>query len=637
MEIAAAMAKLARCPACYTELELPAEVADGDSADAWAKCPACEESFQVADAKPRVVKQAQLSSGPVEARDEAKTAPTEPATTETVAGGLNESLLDSFLRDGPTSATQPDIPKQDTEAEADATSLPSLGELKSLEDLFRGGKEPAESTATEETEAAESDFGTKETVELGEPSPVDDRRPTLGQMFDESKTETSTADSGSYDSVEEAAEAALKEPETLEPESAEGAEQENKKTTGEFDGMTLQDFAAPQFDDASTAPEEVAATTDDAPSFDQFTESSFGEPADHLDESKSLRASMGFPATDDPLEVQDEQRERVGITFDDDDDHGELSFAQVDAPRGVVASRKKKSSFSLLRTMIGVVLGGMFGLYAGYLVILWIKVDDPLDAARLYPDVVKPQALRSAGADGSEVSLAQGPEFSEEESTAVEDSGGIDPVTYQEPVDEPMPWEQQPAAPVAQETVAPVILDAPQYTAAQLQQYTAAAEAAGPALIAGGDIDRAKGSSYATIAKLAEALTFGEGAADASWNYSARQVFPPLFATQQAQGQISQIAGFWLTSPKRRHGGIFFCGTPDAGRQAGSVAEYQFTLPGGQSLTVLTPETLADNVTGARTVAVIGSVVYKPAERIEGYTGDEAVVIWSENLLPAGN
>lgn len=641
MEIAAAMAKLARCPACYTELELPAEVADGDSADAWAKCPACEESFQVADAKPRVVKQAQLSSGPVEARDEAKSeAPAEPATTETVAGGLNESLLDSFLRDGPTSSTQPDTPKQDIEAEAaDATSLPSLGELKSLEDLFRGGKEPAESSDTEEIQEAESDFGTKETVELGEPSPVDDRRPTLGQMFDESKTETSTADSGSYDSVEEAAEAALKEPDATEPESAEGAEQENKKTTGEFDGMTLQDFAAPQFDDASTAPEEVAATTDDAPSFDQFTESSFGEPADHLDESKSLRASMGFPATDDPLELQDEQRERVGITFDDDD-HGELSFAQVDAPRGVVASRKKKSSFSLLRTMIGVVLGGMFGLYAGYLVILWIKVDDPLDAARLYPDVIKPQALRSAGADGSEVSLAQGPEFSEEESTAVEDSGGIDPVTYQEPVDEPMPWEQQPAAPVAQETVTPVevaILDAPQYTAAQLQQYTAAAEAAGPALIAGGDIDRAKGSSYATIAKLAEALTFGEGAADASWNYSARQVFPPLFATQQAQGQISQIAGFWLTSPKRKHGGIFFCGTPDAGRQAGSVAEYQFTLPGGQSLTVLTPETLADNVTGAPTVAVIGSVVYKPAERIEGYTGDEAVVIWSENLLPAGN
>ncbi|WP_252854010.1 hypothetical protein [Aeoliella straminimaris] len=671
------MAQLARCPACYTELELPAEAAEGDRANTWVKCPACEESFAVADAKPRVVKQAQVSVAPSRAADQAVAPPSsesqpsesksvEPTPSESTASGLSDSLLDSFLSNDPpaiqdpAAASTPTIEPRDEVVEDASTdevsssdsSMPSLGQLKSLEDLFRGGKEPVEATPPPSEADDASDFGTKETIDLEEPVPAADRRrPTLGELFAESKPADSPQDSGSYDPVEETAEidkadSDAPESETLETETSdeELSHRENKRTSSEFDEMTLHDFATPSFDSESNeADSPVAATTEDAPSFDQLvSDQGDGPSADELDDSKSLRASMGFPATDEPLEVQDEELEPVGVTMGEEDD--ELNFAKVDAPRGVVASRKRKSSFSVVRTMLGIVLGGMFGLYAGYLVILWVKVADPLNAANLYPDAIKPQAMRSEPAVGPQSSLAQAPESSESDTEATDEQpGGVDTASFTTDVtdNEPPAWDfdAEPANPAATEqpSVEINILDAPQYTAAELQRLTAASEEAAPYLVAPGKIGRTKGSSYATIAKLADALTFGEGDADASWNNAAREVFPPLFDTGQARGQISQIAGFWLTSPKRKHGGIFFCGAPDAGRQAGSVAEYEFTLPGGQALTVLTPQVLAENVTSAPTVVVVGSVIDQPADHIEGYTGAAEMAIWSENLLPAGN
>lgn len=651
------MAQLARCPHCYTELELPAEVAEGDRANMWVKCPACEDSFAVADAKPRTVKQAQLSVAPSKPAAESQfepaedSSPVESTTSEDSASGLSDSLLESFLQDdAPTEefaageTTEPAASDQPPEG----SSLPSLGDLKSLEDLFRGGKEPVEMPMSD---AESSDFASKETIDLEEPSPAADRRrPTLGELFAESDAPSTTADSGSYDPVEEAAD----DQSSGELASADESLTENKQTAAEFDELTLHDFAAPSFDTETTSDTETMSTNDtvplragDSPSFDQSSgEPAFDDSSDELDESKSLRASMGFPAIDDSLEVQDEENEPAGIAVGGDED--ELNFAGVDAPRGVVATRKRKSSFSAIRTVLGIVFGGMVGLYAGYLVILWIKVTDPLNAANLYPDAIKPQALRAtvAASAGPDTSLAgeAGTSNDYEEAVTDEPSSDIDLATAETPLiddEEPMPWEFEAAPAQPPTTNLPsaevTILDAPQYTAAAIQRHTTTAEQAVPDLLAPGPPTTSKGTSYALLAQLADALTFGEGAADASWNSDARQLFPPLFATPEAREQISQIGGYWLTHPTRKHGGIFFCGTPDAGRQAGSVAEYQFTLPGGQSLTVLTPQTLPASVSSAQAVVVVGSVIDNAADRIEGYTGTASQVIWSENVLPAGN
>src|SRR5690606_9782979 len=115
-----------------------------------------------------------------------------------------------------------------------------------------------------------------------------------------------------------------------------------------------------------------------------------------------------------------------------------------------------------------------------------------------------------------------------------------------------------------------------------------------------------KGGSYAKLAKLAEALTFGEGAADVSWKNDARAVFMQLFANEELQHQISTISEYWLVSDKRGHGGIFFAGALDDGRQQGTVAEYTVTLPtdSRQTLTVLTPQALPIDTSSAPLVIV---------------------------------
>src|SRR5690606_31089457 len=111
-----------------------------------------------------------------------------------------------------------------------------------------------------------------------------------------------------------------------------------------------------------------------------------------------------------------------------------------------------------------------------------------------------------------------------------------------------------------------------------------------------------------------------------------RQLFPQLFATPAAQENIAKIAGYWITSPRREHGGVFFSGTLDDGRQQGTVAEYQVTLPTGQVLAVLTPQPL--DFTAGTPMVVVGSLVRDPATHVEGYTGTADLAVWSEHLFP---
>lgn len=640
------MAQLARCPACYSEIELPTD-AGGD--DAWAECPACAESFAISQAKPRLVKQAKLVSAPVETEEKSeasaestKSADATPTSIDMASSSLGIPTLESFLSGDAT-----------TEATTDTTSKaksPTVSNFDTLDDLMKVAL-PEKAETTVEQGGSETQDDPASTPE--EPSPTADRlRPTLSEMFASSSPDSSAA-----------AESPVAEDPIFEDAAAESSLDEGMVDAASVEDSASYDAVEEVSDDESEEDPEPAevgfksltasSLVDDEPSTAPSFDFSVGD--DDMEDSKSLRAAMGF-AGDDPLEVADEPHELAGLAGSDEEpaESSELQFAGSDSPRGVVSTKRRSPLWTAVRVMLGIATSGVVGLGAGYLVILWVfhftgRTDEPLALAQYYPDAVKPSTFRdgeslpvpdtdalAVAEDDSDTDPTSEGEFTTSSVDGSEEENRVAPANFETDLslDEgadgaPEPWESDalPAIPV-------VIDGAPSYTAADLQQLTSMASEQTATLLADGPVDRSKGGSYATIAKLADALTFGEGVSDASWKTNARRLFPDLFVNEQTRLQIAQIAGFWLTSDKRGHGGIFFSGAPDAGRQQGRVAEYQFTLPMGKQLTVLTPQALPDRIANAPSVAVIGSVIDDPASRIEGYTGSAEQAIWSYDLLP---
>ncbi len=640
------MAQLAHCPACHNEVALPEESEAGDARQQWCACPECDEVFAVADAKPHVVKQARLVTPPRDSdvlhRGE-PASPKEPeiaATPEVPLPKYGSSTLASFLDDDdknePGSA--------DTKSDA-----PTLAEFESLDDLIRRGPselpkyEPSDATIAH-GETVEFDSAVDEGDDAGdvndleEPSPVADRlRPKHSELYRRESAESNEEDDlSSYDPVEDLAD---------ERDETQVAEEH---FSPEESVRRLHDFSIPSSiestlrDRGDLLDTDVASSAADAPSFDF-------EVGDSRDDSgaKSLRAAMGFGG-DEPLELEDpiEGPDFAAVVTNDDETVAPELSVGADAPRGKVATRKRSGVMSAVRTLVGVAGGGVVGIAAGYLLLLWIfhflgRNDEPLALAQYYPDVVKPSTFQDSTSTppivgGNSDWLAEGDARVDDEQPLepMEDSS-VETAAFEAevtpPDDGPEPWEfgPQPAPPA-------LITGAPSYTAAELQELTGVAQEVAADLIAPGPVDKVKGSSYARIAKLAEALTFGEGAADVSWKNNAREVFPPLLATDESRKQVSTIAEFWLVSPKRGHGGIFFCGTPDAGRQQGSVAEYTITLPtdSRQQITVLAPRALSVDTAEAAAVAVIGAVIDDPAGKIDGYTGTAQQAIWSTDVYP---
>lgn len=635
------MAQLARCPACYSEIELPAEMG---SDDAWAECPACDESFALSDAKPRHVKQAKLVSPP----REAIATPEPPADTPEIV-----TTTDETLRPMESGGIDLDIPTLESflggaaEAESTADTVsksksPTISNFDTLDDLMKVSLSEAKASAAEGDGSGMNDSTASEPAEA---NPQADRfHPTLSEMFGHSAFDNKPAVAATPASDVESAPAAGESINTHSIENDNIEETDNpQKSLNENESADEARLDPANFE--SLAP----ATSTATPSFD------FSVGGD--DDPKSLRAAMGF-TEDDPLEVVEEQPEFSGLAETTDSVASpELEVAGSRLPRGIAPAKRRSPLWTAVRVLLGVTTSGVIGLGVGYLAILWIfhftgRTEEPFALAQYYPDAVKPATFRNGETPNAPQSPSAGPDALDgandnsalvtnehQELLAplgIDSDPGVEPANFESDLstdagtaDAPEPWESEalPAIPV-------VVTGAPNYTAAELQQFTTDAAEQSATLLADGPVDRSKGGSYATIAKLADALTFGEGVQDASWKSNARQVFPKLFADNRSRMQIAQIARFWLTSDKRGHGGIFFSGSPDAGRQQGSIAEYVFTLPTGQQLTVLTPQALPGRIANAPSVAVVGSVIDEPASQIEGYAGSAQQAIWSQDLMP---
>jgi hypothetical protein len=196
----------------------------------------------------------------------------------------------------------------------------------------------------------------------------------------------------------------------------------------------------------------------------------------------------------------------------------------------------------------------------------------------------------------------------------------------------------------AAETIEPIkVANAPSFTADDLRTSLETATKAQPQLVSGNfadgkEVQRAKGAGFSMLADLAQKATFVDKVAKrdaAQLEQDADELFRKTLADAHTRSDVAQILPMWIASKNRKHGGVFFAGNVASHEQSGSVVECKVELDGGQSMTVLIPSTAeAESLDSAKPMAIVGWIVDKPKEQVEGYTGSAPQAIFASKLIP---
>lgn len=142
---------------------------------------------------------------------------------------------------------------------------------------------------------------------------------------------------------------------------------------------------------------------------------------------------------------------------------------------------------------------------------------------------------------------------------------------------------------------------------------------------------REKYASYTKLCEYAQGVS--HSAADvAATNAEAAKMMVLMVAADDADNRVlGQLANAWL-SKTRANDGIALSGKVTAVDTAGGLTTITVELPAlgdklaARTATIVTRETT--DVAAGDEVAAVGSVVDKPTEKIEGYAGADAQVIW---------
>jgi hypothetical protein len=217
------------------------------------------------------------------------------------------------------------------------------------------------------------------------------------------------------------------------------------------------------------------------------------------------------------------------------------------------------------------------------------------------------------------------------------------PAAKNEPMREPAPLNAPPAKSITENAPKgePVrIANGPSFTGADVTAALQAASAAESGLVTGNlqdgkEVAHTKGVSYMAIADFAEKATFADPADGAKAQRESDEFFRKLLSNAHARDEVAQIVPRWMSHPRRPQNGVFLAGSVSRGEPKGSVFEYNVELNGGPKVVVVVPAADGSHpATGTRPVAVVGSIIDKPADEISGYTGNAPQVVFAKKLLP---
>ncbi|HEV3417875.1 MAG TPA: hypothetical protein VG056_13700, partial [Pirellulales bacterium] len=150
------------------------------------------------------------------------------------------------------------------------------------------------------------------------------------------------------------------------------------------------------------------------------------------------------------------------------------------------------------------------------------------------------------------------------------------------------------------------------------------------------ELKKARIAHYKVMSHLATVLTFAKAPAagePADWKSRAIASLTALSAatTPAEQDAIGSLAATWIDSPWRKESGLFAAGRLEAIESHGKLFELQLELPGGTSLTIVTPEKPKVEERGA--VLLLGAIVNDPAKNLPGYEGKSDMVVFADLVV----
>jgi hypothetical protein len=218
------------------------------------------------------------------------------------------------------------------------------------------------------------------------------------------------------------------------------------------------------------------------------------------------------------------------------------------------------------------------------------------------------------------------------------------PASTKEPaMREPAPLDVPPAKAITENApkAEPVhIANGPSFSAADVTAALQAAGAAEAGLVTGNlqdgkEVAHTKGVSYMAIADFAQKATFADGADATKAQQESDEFFRKLLSNAHARDEVAQIVPRWMSHPRRPQNGVFLAGSLSHGELKGSVIEYNVELSGGPKVVVIVPAADGKPLDAStKPVAVVGSIIDKPADDISGYTGNAPQVVFAKKLLP---
>jgi hypothetical protein len=379
------MGRVASCPQCDHELLLPSE-ADSES---WAKCPDCRAFFQVKQATSRELPSALLVDSreeqtiDLEPRDMTPQDALAPSDLETAVaeslGTDNEVTatlddMETALADGAPSEIDLSVEPNDVDDDLDLDDLldepqpaPKAGAVGLSEDDIETAVAEEQPIADEIASTPADALGLNDVADA--PKKGDDLEAAAQRIDEWFRSAKTVADTSLLD--EQAEQDAMQEARA--DLATSGPARAN--VTIDMDAEDEEGLAAMADFDLSEPEERTGRTAawDDTAQMDDLLGDE--SPADEF----AHRYEQETQATDSEQPMDREEQPSINLFADGD-------APQVDTSKG----RRPRHERSFARSLVLIVVAGLFGSAAGYYALLWITGNDFLHVAHYLPKSILP-------------------------------------------------------------------------------------------------------------------------------------------------------------------------------------------------------------------------------------------------------
>jgi hypothetical protein len=490
------------------------------------------------------------------------------------------------------------------------------------------------------------------------PTPLEEAKPDLPEVGDDA----------SYDRAYQDADPELARQQTA-PQQTQPASSRLDQLLSDLIKNPAEPIPVPT---ARVEPREVAATND-------ADRASFSATLGHDFETDFADSSADQEAGADEKDAEEEQ---VVVSSSGVTATGEgIPLDLRTAPR-----RKRRPAG--VRTLVGVIGGGVLGIALGAYGLLWLQGPngDFLGLAKWLPPAMLPSSMSSMAnvETDDDVSVASQaddapdgasmPQADENLLSTDSDEQGmapgaaatlpndnqpprLDPEVMQATAEEPVADAPTAAAPTVAPAPAastptawpttPIVGDLRNvklYSVAELGELLEDADAAHRQFLAG-DLTKQQswatmGPAYMAIAALAERYTLTDPSAYGNElitkQLAAKNIFRGTLGDPARRTDLATIAARWLQHERRQNQGVVLIGRVRDLQPNGKWTQYTIDVPLGEGTVAAT--VLMDRIsfTTGDEVAVVGAILQKPLQRLTGYQGEAAeVVIAGYSFAPA--